>query len=150
MMRVKSKNESILIDEIGITTEIKYKDIDSILISSDDDANFPIEIIFYLTEPAKYYNSNNTILSKFSSFIMNLFNKYSLEIRVNTVEDNAKLVLLELKKNLNQNNEINDLNNIRNWIEISANIKIQGSKLIYSKNNLSLKDVLIKQNKLKI
>jgi hypothetical protein len=146
---VNSKNGNILLQEVDITTNMSYIDIDSILISSDDNSNFPIEIDFYLTKSAKYYNTSKTILSKFSTFFMRLLHKNSLNVKINTTEINAKLLLRELEENLSGSNKIDDIENIRYWKEVSGNFKIPRVKLVYSKNNLSLKQVLAKYNKLK-
>ncbi|HEX8576625.1 MAG TPA: hypothetical protein VF677_10075 [Flavobacterium sp.] len=147
---VYTKNSSLIIDSriIKIREIIAYKSIEAIIITHVNET-YDNEMLIFLSKNIEYENLGKHFFHKILYSIYLFFHKNKNIITISYSNSDLLLILNEVKNNLSNINIPTSLDRSLFWNGNSNNYNFSQVKLIYSKSNLSLSDVLKKYNKLK-
>ena len=149
-IKVYTTNCSLIIDSkiIKIREIIPYKNIEAITITHVNET-YENEMLVYLSKSIEYENLGIFFFHKIIYSIYLLFHRNRNLISMSYSNDDLFLILNEIKNNLSNVSIPTSLNKSLFWSENSDNHNFSQVKLIYSRFNLSLLDVLKKYNKIK-
>lgn len=143
-IKVYTKNGSLIID--SRTTQIRniilYQNIEAIITFPVNEA-YGNEMLICLSKKSEYENLGNLFFHKILYFIHWLFHKNKKLISMRCSDNELLLILNEIKKNLSNVN-IPSLDKGIFLNEVSNDNTQSQVKLVYSKFNLGLSDVLKK------
>lgn len=147
---VYTKNSSLIIDSriIKIREIIAYKSIEDIIITHVNET-YDNEMLIFLSKNIEYENIGKYFFHKILYLIYLFFHRTRNRITISYSNSDLLLILDEVKNNLSNVNIPTSLDKSLFWNENSNSFNCSQVKLIYSKNNLSLSDVLKKYNKIK-
>ncbi|MDR6761942.1 hypothetical protein J2Y38_002153 [Flavobacterium sp. 2755] len=148
-IKVYTKNYSLIIDSkiIRIRELIPYENIEAIVIMHVNET-YDNEIVLYLSKPIEYKNLGKHFFHKIIYSIYLLFHRNRNLISMSYSNDDLCLILNEIKDNLTNVNVPISLNKSLFWNENSDNRNFSQIKLVYSRLNLSLFEVLKQKNKI--
>lgn len=148
-IKIYTKNYSLIIDSkiIKIREIVPYKNIEAITITHVNET-YENEMHMFLSKPIEYENIGSFFFHKIIFSIYLLFHRNRNIISMSYSNDDLLLILNEIKNNLSNVNIPTSLNKSLFWIENSDNHNFSQVKLIYSKSNMTLLDVLTKYNKI--
>lgn len=142
-IKVYTKNYSLIIDSkiIKIRELITYENIEAIVVMHVNET-YDNEMVLYLSKPIEYENLGKHFFHKIIYSIYLLFHRNRTLISMSYSNDDLCLILNEIKKNLANVNVPIKLNKSLFWNENSDNSNFSQVKLVYSRLNLSLYEVL--------
>ncbi|SMP36910.1 hypothetical protein [Flavobacterium hercynium] len=148
-IKVYTRNCLLIIDSkiLRIRQIIPYQNIDSITITHVNET-YDNEMIVSLSKPIKYENLGPFFLHKIIYAIYLLFRTNRNLVNISYSDNDLLLILNEIKNNLPNVNIPVSLDKSLFWNENSNNHNFSQVKLVYSKLNLSLFDVLKNTNKI--
>lgn len=137
------KDQFLCLESFFLTEKISFDSVEDVLIfhMSKQQSH---RVYIFLNKPIMYELKSESFFNKILFSIFKIFNKNPLEIKTELEEKELSLLLEILEENLDNVLIPNDLDNSILWRTIDKGIKIPRTKLIYSKNKLSLADVLKK------
>ena len=149
-IKVYTKNGSLVIDSkiIKVREVIFYQNIEAITITPVNET-YDNEMLMFFSKHIEYENLGKHFFHKIIYSIYLLFHRNRKLISVNYSNNDLLLILNEIKNNLPNVNIPTSLNKSLFWNDNSDNYNFSQVKLVYSKSNLSLSDILKKYNKVK-
>lgn len=145
---VYSKNGNLIIESkiIRVREIISYQHIDDIIIKHVNEV-YDHEMDIFLSQSVKYENAGNNLIHKILFQIFLLFHQNKRKVNISQSNEDLLIILNEIKSNLPKTVIPPDLDKSLFWKEVSDNHSFPLVKLVFSKNNLSLFEVLKKYNK---
>lgn len=140
---VYSKNGNLIIESkiIKIREIISYQHIDDIIIKHVNEV-YDHEMDIFLSQSVKYENAGNNLIHKILFLIFLLFHQNKRTVNVSQSNEDLLIILSEIKNYLPKTIIPSEIDKSLFWKEVSDNHSFSLVKLVFSKSNLSLFEVL--------
>lgn len=144
-INIYSKNGSLIIEStlVKVREIIMYRDIDDIIIKRVNEV-YDNQMDVYLSNPIRYENSGKNFIHSIVFQIFLFFHRNKKIINMSYSNNDLLLILNEMKNNIPLKEIPDSLDKSLFWKEVSDNFSFPMVKLIFSRNNLSLFEVLNK------
>ncbi|WP_415324822.1 hypothetical protein [Chryseobacterium sp. MMS23-Vi53] len=140
---ITQKDQFLCLESLFMAEKISFDSIEDVLIFHVSEQQ-DLRVYIFLNKPIIYELKSEKFFNKILFSVFKIFNKNPLEIKTQLERNNLLTLLKLLENNLNNVLIPNDLDNSILWRTVDNGIQIPRTKLIYSKNNLSLTEVMRK------
>ena len=147
-IKIYSNSKFLIYEFLNIRTKINYEDINDIIIYYIDDSIYNNKMDIYLNQPVKYELIKKNTISRIIYFFFLLFHKNKYLVEIEETTENLKKIFFEFRKNMKITNSINDFDDSLFWETNEKKYSFKGVKLVYSKNNDTLGEILKNKDRL--
>lgn len=141
-MKISTEQDTLVLELLGMAIMIGYHNIDSVIISGKSNATDRFRVDLFLYHPADYGIRAKNLIAKLSAALLIAVSKQRLRISVREDNETTGNLLQHCNRHLHAGFDLQELQSSYHWQVVSENINLRGIKLVYSREGLSLAQIL--------